>query len=234
MDEKECGEKMKRLYEEIRKLLLFLLLCMAVLAMAGCGGASGKDETEKMLEKGMEAAARMKEYASSDVYRALVAGPSSDTDEMWDTVKTAYVSSAKSVYEITADSLLLIEEQLGYSREDYNKLSDVLKDRLKKQAIAGLPSIINAKRGVQCLAFAGSVSDGGSFLLPSLKEHRILVFVFERGYPLWVGFFPEGEGIVSYQAQWLVLDGTTITTESALSEALDFGQQSALKVRKVK
>lgn len=225
---------MKRHHKGIKILRLFLLLGMAALVLAGCGGASGKDETEKMLEKGMEAAARMKEYASSDVYRALVAGPSSDTDEMWDTVKTAYVSSAKSVYEITADSLLLIEEQLGYSREDYNKLSDVLKDRLKQQAIAGLPSIINAKRGVQCLAFAGSVSDGGSFLLPSLKEHRILVFVFERGYPLWVGFLPAGEGIVTYQAQWLVLDGTTITTESALSEALDFGQQSALKVRKVK
>ena len=155
-------------------------------------------------------------------------------DEMWETVKASNTSSVRSVYEITADSLLVIEEEMGYTSEDFNKLSDVLKDRLKQQAIAGLPSIINAKRGVECLAFAGSVSDGGSFLLPALKEQRILVFVFESGYPLWVGFLPAGEGIVSYQAWWLVLDGTTITTESALSEALDFGQQSALKVKKVK
>ena len=212
---------------------IFTAICMAVLAMAGCGGASEKGVTEKLLEKGMEAASRMKEFASSEAYRALVGG-SSEMDEMWETVKASNTSSVRSVYEITADSLLVIEEEMGYTSEDFSKLSDVLKDRLKQQAIAGLPSIINAKRGVQCLAFAGSVSDGGSFLLPALKEQRILVFVFESGYPLWVRFFLAGEGIVTYQAWWLVLDGTTITTESALSEALDFGQQSALKVRRVK
>ena len=233
MTRKGLGRKMKRHHKGIKILRLFLLLGMAALAMAGCGGASEKGVTEKLLEKGMEAASRMKEFASSEAYRALVGG-SSEMDEMWETVKASNTSSVRSVYEITADSLLVIEEEMGYTSEDFNKLSDVLKDRLKQQAIAGLPSIINAKRGVQCLAFAGSVSDGGSFLLPALKEQRILVFVFESGYPLWVGFLPAGEGIVAYQAQWLVLDGTTITTESALSEALDFGQQSALKVRRVK
>ena len=224
---------MKRHHKGIKKLRLFLLLGMAVLAMAGCGGASEKGVTEKLLEKGMEAASRMKEYASSEAYRAFVGG-SSEMDEMWETVKASNTSSVRSVYEITADSLLVIEEEMGYTGEDFNKLSDVLKDRLKQRTITGLPGMMNAKRGVQCLAFAASTIDGGSFLLPSLKEHRILVFVFESGYPLWVGFLPAGEGIVSYQAQWLVLDGTTITTESALSEALDFGQQSALKVKKVK
>ena len=45
---------MKRHHKGIKILRLFLLLGMAVLAMAGCGGASEKGVTEKLLEKGIK------------------------------------------------------------------------------------------------------------------------------------------------------------------------------------
>ena len=243
--------KMKDSFKKLCIMCICVLL--AVLASAcsakksavepeteGTAGEDLQDSDEKLVKAGLEAAGHMKEYTCSDFYRNIMSSTLYESD-MVDVVKGEDVTKPKAIYEISVDPMQYLSEMMAVASAETGEdsyrienLSDVLKKRLADTSYASLPNMINTKSGASAVAFTAMFNDSGNMIFHSLKERRIFVYVFESGYPVWVTFIPGNDDIVSYSAQWVIMDSEKIGSEDDLISESGLDLLPTITVKKLK
>lgn len=214
--------------------VLSVVLSGIVLLTAVLSGCGAKESDDLLINAGLDSAALMKEAVCSETYRAIMSASAAVNDpEMISIVSNECVDKYKAVYEVTFDpekAVASVSERF----EDYEKLSDNLQKRVIAMVYGSIPSMINSNSGTSAMAFAAMFNDGGSIKCQMVKEKRILIFVFENGYPIWITYSSSGEGTVSYNSNWIIADCTQIDSEESLIRELHIENIPTLEVKEIK
>ena len=214
--------------------VLLSIVCVCILAsfcLNSCQSAKEekvpeKDGEEKLLQAGLDLAARLKEWTISYGY-------SGNMQEMYEIAEKQDLSAVKAVYEINLNSMVLLEQLLSGSGdlESAIQLSDSVKNRMTARAYTAFATMVNGDRGMDALVFAATYSEHKCFLYRTLEKCRIYVYVFESGYPICVTFVPEDADIVTATGHWLLMDCESINSEKDLKEELSEEEVSVKKLQ---
>ncbi len=217
-----------------RTSALLIALCVIITFTAVLPGCGSRENDDKLIEAGLESAARMKEAVCSEAYRNIMSASAMVNDqEMVDIVSSENVNKYKAVYEVTFDP----EKVLGTISdrfEGYDELSENLQKKIIAQVYGSLPSLINSGSGTTAMAFAALFNDGGSITHKAMTGRRTLVFVFESGCPVWVTYSSGDAGTVSYVSNWIVSDCTKIDSEGSLIKEFHLDNVPTVEVKKIR
>lgn len=183
------------------KRLLMIGMLFVALGLSGCGG--GKREEESLYEHGLEVVELMTEMVNNEAYVQNFTA----NDEILSIVKKISKGNydvPREVYEINLGdnvSGLLFGENEGLIA-----ISDQLKRVMEKKAISAVVTQINAYGGATNLAASTVCTAGQSFVNDQLEEDIIYIYLYEEAKPVAVTFLSEGNGIVSANGCFLMLD----------------------------
>jgi len=216
-----------------RNILRVLAIAIAVVMVSCFTGCRKQGLDEVLIDAALDEASVMKEAVCSETYRKIVSS-GIDCSDMIDTVSGEDVKTVKAVYEISVDPLELVKLLSSAETDAIDQMSDKLRARLINNAYASLPSYINARQGTTAIAFMSMFNSGGNMICKSLESRRILILVFDSGYPVWATFSPGENNIVSYSTSWIIADCARITSSDTLQAELGFENLSGLKITKIR
>lgn len=110
----------------------------------------------------------------------------------------------KAFYEINLGDN--VSGPLFGENEGFIAISDQLKRVMEKKAISAVVTQINAYGGATNLAASTVCTAGQSFVNDQLEEDIIYIYLYEEAKPVAVTFLSEGNGIVSANGCFLMLD----------------------------
>ena len=200
---------------------------------------AAKDD-DILINTGLDAVKRMKEYTASDIYRKFVLSSETWMETMVEIIEKEDVTEPKAIYEVETDYQLFLsylagESSMSETIEDISNAPDSVKAKLEKSVFNSMPSMINAKQGSQALAFTSTFSESGNILYETFTGRRSFIYIFESGYPAWVTFMSGDDGIVSYTAQWLYMkDDKDISSDEEIIKSLYLMKMPFVTVNRVK
>ena len=183
----------------MKKILMIGMLFMA-LGLTACG--EDKEETS-LYNQGLEIVSLMNEMVNNEAYVKNFTA----NDEILSIVKGISEGNydvPREVYEINLGDN--VSGLLFGENESSITMSDQLKRVMEKKAVSAVVTQINAYGGATNLAASTVCTAGLSFVNDQIAEDLIYIYLYEEAKPVAVTFLSEGNGIVSANGCFLMVD----------------------------
>ncbi len=172
-------------------------LALSLSVLAGCAAA----EENKLYDKGLEAAAQIKEMTESESYLQFMSGSQMITDHLKD-AGAKDPQSPKAVYRITIEEALKV-----FGLDEIEGFSDSLKDMLRDRCYSAVAQQINAMGGAELIAASSVCTTSKSFRDEAFHGNVIYLYVYEDAAPVMVSFSEEEDQTVCASASLILYDG---------------------------
>ncbi len=223
----------------MKKIIGTIALCLVVVLVYVLAGCAVRNGDKTLVKTGLVAISNMKDKALNESFVGIrrsainLVDFDNSLEEFQNIIRDENVSSPKAVYELIFDENELIRK-IHHQTDDYADLPERLQKQILSESFGSLSTFLNSHNGGNSyFALLTLFSEKGSLSFRSMDKPRVLVFVFETGYPVMVDFTPETDGIISYIAHWLDVDCKNIDSEESLISKLYLNLFQSLDVRKI-
>lgn len=193
----------------MKKILMIGMLFMA-LGLTACG--EDKEETS-LYNQGLEIVSLMNEMVNNEAYVKNFTA----NDEILSIVKGISEGNydvPREVYEINLGDN--VSGFLFGENKSSITMSEQLKRVMEKKAVSAVVTQINAYGGATNLAASTVCTAGLSFVNEQITKDLIYIYIYEEAKPVAVTFLSEGNGIVSANGCFLMLDEAEAFGENEL------------------
>ena len=207
----------------MKKILMIGMLFVA-LGLTACG--EDKEETS-LYNQGLEVVSLMNEMVNNEAYVKNFTA----NDEILSIVKRISKGNydvPREVYEINLGDN--VSGLLFGENESSITMSDQLKRVMEKKAVSAVVTQINAYGGATNLAASTVCTAGLSFVNDQIAEDLIYIYLYEEAKPVAVTFLSEGNGIVSANGCFLMVDEAESFGEN---ELISLFEEMGGNVRKI-
>lgn len=209
----------------MKKILIMGILLMA-LGLTACGGNA---ESVSLHDQGLEIIELMTEMVNNESYVQNFTA-SEEILTIVEEISNGNYDVPREVYEVNlGDNLtgLLFGEN-----ESQITMSDKLKRVMEKKAISAVVTQINAYGGATNLAASTVCTAGTSFMNDKLEQDVIYIYLYEDAKPVVVTFLSEGNGVVSANGCFLMIDETETFGENELISLFEEMSGTVRKIEK--
>ena len=214
-----------------KRALCAALAALMLLALAGCGresGGSGKKERGSSYARGLRLCEVVGEIADSEAYGELIGGSNLDyLGTYLELIGAGRYSEPRKLYALTLPPTDEALEDLAYNEKEREEVHEALRDvsddlmeELDRQMAVALGNRVNATFGSAVLAAANLCTAGDTYVDWDVEEPAVWLYVFRRGYPILVTFFPGRDGAVTASAVPLLTKELDTSSEEDLEDSL--------------
>lgn len=176
----------------MKRFGILILVVLLAFAMIGCGKEHNAQNEDALYDLGIEVAKTMQEMVYSQEYISLYT--SVEFEEEIVRFQATDYHAPIAVYEVDTPDTEDVLSKLGIgSADDYDKLSDNLKEQLDHRvSFSSIISAINAQSGTDAMALCSLLTATKRDKEIVLEESVVYLYVFEKGVPIAVTFTESG------------------------------------------
>lgn len=220
----------KRNTGKYSKLMGLAMTAVLLLALGGCAGKDGPENSGKSLrDHGMDVISVMEEMVKSKDYASLIGSSAEAVEEIRADLAAGDYTAPLAVYEVQCPH---IQDVLALAEDSTitDGFSEALKNHLNNRAASTLVNLINSRSGYAPLAAASVYSTGKTFVWEKPQENTLYLYTFENGYPITVTFTAGEDNSMTATGTFLIVEDFDIqAAEQLLTLLKGLGFESEIR-----